>query len=208
MNKTLQELNNGFEKLTIELQDFIMSEVVQESVQLIAEEYGIEDDTLDTFSKNIFSLLIGEGSIGEFLSDLEHSLGFSEDDAQKIVLEVSELILEPASYLVLTSAFPTDTKPKQQFVQTSGTEATLLKTMPNAYGNSHEILIPEHLSELPTTPMTVPIPDPRQQTATASHTIPVTQETQKIPEEDPTQHTNFEKLKYTTIDPYREPPTA
>src|SRR6266446_389820 len=99
MHNTQQELDEAFNGLPEEVQDFIMSEEIADSTHIIAEGYEITGEKYDAFAMDIFTLLVGLGSTDKFKEDLKGKMGIEEDMLNNVLVEVSGLILEPCQYV-------------------------------------------------------------------------------------------------------------
>ncbi len=97
---TTPQSNSAFNKLPPALQDFILSEEVAESIHIIEEEFPIPEGKSDDFALKIFGMLTYAYFPEEFTRDLQSEYAFPEDVALKILIEVYDLILEPAGYVL------------------------------------------------------------------------------------------------------------
>jgi hypothetical protein len=111
MSYTIQQVNKAFNELPEELQEFILSDEVADTIHLIDEEYLVPQSRKEDFVLKILAMLSGIYFSDEFLQDIEREYNLSEDTAVKILLDVNEAILEPADYLLtsLVGNIPGDT---------------------------------------------------------------------------------------------------
>jgi hypothetical protein len=89
-----QELNDAFNALPGELQDFIMADYNREIVERIAHDYHILD--IRTFKEQVFALLVGLLSPSDFADNLQSVLHVSLESADDVLIEVDEELLETA----------------------------------------------------------------------------------------------------------------
>ncbi len=57
MNYSIDKLNDAYNNMPPALQDFVLSDDVIDTIQLIAEEYGITGENLDTFALATMALI-------------------------------------------------------------------------------------------------------------------------------------------------------
>lgn len=92
MTYTDQQINDEFNNLPEEVQDFIMDDYRRELIEKIAENYAIADRA--RFRKEVFMFQIGLVSVEEFTTHLKVDFGKSEEDADDILIDFNDAVLD------------------------------------------------------------------------------------------------------------------
>lgn len=100
MPYSTEQSNKAFAGLPLKVQEFVMSSVVADLIQIVEEEHSIPAVKSDDFTLKIFALLTYTYFPEEFMQDLQHEYSISEDIAMDILIDVYDLILEPAGYVL------------------------------------------------------------------------------------------------------------
>jgi hypothetical protein len=100
MTHTNEQLDKVFNELPIELQDFILSDEVADAISIVEEEYNIPPSKSDDFVLKVLAMLLGLYFPEEFMRDIEREYNILEDISLKIYIDIYELVLEPAAYVL------------------------------------------------------------------------------------------------------------
>jgi hypothetical protein len=110
---TQEQIDETFNRLPEEVQDFILSEEVSETLQVIEQGYGIPESKSDDFALNVMALLVGVGNTDEFVQDLQAGYNLRQDIANQVLYDVYAALIEPTHYLFnrAVGTTPTSSEP-------------------------------------------------------------------------------------------------
>lgn len=91
---TEEKIDQRLSSFPNEIQDYIFSDKVTTAINQIISDRDFKDP--DSFTKDIFMLLIGLKDINEFEKDLIGREGIEEDESSEIVMDIDDEILSGA----------------------------------------------------------------------------------------------------------------
>lgn len=95
-----QQLDLDFNKVPANIQDFVLSNDVATTVDLIMDEYEIQETQREECAFLMFGLMIGSISVDRFIQELRYTYHLEEERANDMLLDVNETLLEQTTYLL------------------------------------------------------------------------------------------------------------